>query len=620
MKIRNSNLGAVLLCASVAIPLFAIPATALSDETDDGADAPLLAEVEVSVPPQAERSKTVTVITREDTEGGHFTNLNDALFSGIPGVATSRRSETGFSGPNSGFLIRGLQGPHVPVFVDGIPIQINNHFHARVDRYSSDMIDRIEITRGPSVLKHGASAVAGVVDIYTRTPGPGVSGFVQGAYGRYDTQEVFGDIGYGWGNGSVLFSASDRLTEGPPVVGGNFADEAHDLTNLNFKFTQAINDEWSVGFRASNAVEDPEDMPFAPGVSHRRFGQDETDLVLSFDRNTANSNSLIAVHDNTLDNFNGFYTDGSLNPGTTKSFRKEDETGFLGRHTWLRAGGNTTTVGFSYVEFSDDRFSGGAEKDETHNYSAYVQASQGIGDSLRVDGGIRVTNGEDFDVDLSPEIGLVKTVSPSLAVRVRGGKAFRVPRLGDNDVNQMPTLDPEEFYHFEAGVNKRFGDGGEFDITAWWMDGDNLIVRNGFGASRFESNTGEFSHTGLEASLTYPVSEHFSMFLAATVMSLDVTTAAPQRTFDIGVEYQTGRVRANLMLRDASDNAKPSLANEDYTVLDGRFQYALTDSVDIFVDVDNITNESYVTFEGFGSLSVNVERLVMVGGRWSYGN
>ena len=616
---QHSNFPTVWLWTVVTIPLLASPVICFADEEQGGEDAPLLEQIDVTVPPQAERSRSVTVVTTAELKGKHFTNLNDALFSGIPGVATSRRSETGFSGPNSGFLIRGLQGPHVPVFVDGIPIQINNHFHARVDRYSSDMIDWMEVTRGPSVLKHGASAVGGVIDIYTRNPGKGASGYIQAAYGNYDTQEIFGDFGYGWDGGSVLFSASDRLTDGPPVEGGDFADEAHDLTNLNFKFTQVINDEWSIGFRASNAVEDPEDMPFTPDKSHRRFGQDETDFVVHLDRQTATSNSLIALHDNTLDNYNGSYTNGSLNPGTSRSFRKEDETGILGRHTWLRGAGNTTTVGFNFVKYSDDRFTGSGEKDESEFYSAYVQASQGFGDSLRVDGGVRITEGEDFDTDVSPEIGIVKTISSTLAVRARGGKAFRVPRLGDNDIDQMPTLDVEEFTHAELGINKRFGAGGEIDVTAWWMGGDNLIVRNGFGASAYETNTGEFDHSGIEAYLTYSISQHLSMFLTATVMSLEVTTSSPQNIYDLGLDYVRGRFRGNLVLRDASRNANPVLADEDYTVLDGRFQFSVTDNIDLFLDIDNITDERYVTFYGFGSKSVNVERLVMFGGRWSYG-
>ena len=590
---------------------------AINAAEDAAENAPELGVVDVETT-QRDLSQTKTVITREDTEGVHFTNMNDALFSGTPGVSTSRRSETGFGGPNSGFLIRGLQGPHVPVFVDGIPIQVNNHFHARVDRYSSDMIERMEITRGASVLDHGASAVGGVVDIYTRVPGKGFSGFVQAGYGTYSTHEVFGDFGYGWDGGSVLFSASDRLTDGPPVINGGtagiFAAEAHDLTNLNVKFTQALNDEWSVGLRASNAEEVPEHFPFATGVVQRRFGQDETDVVVHLDRKTATSNTLVALYDNTLDNFNGRYLNGVLVAGTL-SKRKEDETGILARHTMQRGGGNSTTVGFNRVKYFDNRFSGSAEKDETYHASAYVKLVQNVSDDVKVDGGVRVTKGEDFDTNFSPEIGVVKHIDSTLAVRARAGKAFRVPRLGDNDAFDMPTLDVEDFDHAEIGINKLLPNGGgELDIAAWAMKGNNLIVTIG-GRGGFQANTGEFSNKGLEVSYSRAISDHLSMYLAGTWMDLEVTTAAPQKIIDVGMRYQKGKIRADLALRSARDNAKAALADQDYTVLDGRIQYAVNDNVELFIDVDNITDTSYSTFEGFGAVSINVERLVMAGVR-----
>lgn len=74
-------------------------------------------------------------------------NMNDVLFFGIPGVNVARRSNLGFMGPNSGFRIRGLKRERVAVFVDGIPSQVNNHFHPLVDQYTPDMIERIEYTR-----------------------------------------------------------------------------------------------------------------------------------------------------------------------------------------------------------------------------------------------------------------------------------------------------------------------------------------------------------------------------------------------------------------------------------------------------------------------------------------
>ncbi len=584
-------------------------------------DIPILSAVNV-VTTQADRSKTVTVITREETKGEHFTNINDALFSGTPGVVTSRRSETGFGGPNSGFLIRGLQGPHVPVFVDGIPIQVNNHFHARVDRYSSDMIDNMEITRGPSVLKHGASAVAGAVDIYTRKPSKGYSGFIEGNYGTYDTKEVFGDFGYGWDDGSFLFSASDRLTEGPPVEGSPFAAEAHDLTNLNFKINQAINNEWSVGFRISNAKEVPEHFPFAADVSYRRFGQNETDKVVHLDRKSKNSNTLIAIHDDILDNYNGNYTNGALNTGTTLSTRKETETGILGKHTWSRGNGDSTTVGLHRVKYTDDRFEANNKKSKGSHTSAYVQSSQGFEYGIRVDGGVRVTNGSDFDTNISPEIGIIAKVNPVLTLRARTGKAFRVPRIGETDANFQSTIEPEDFTHAEVGLNRRFAS-SEFDVAVWWMGGDNLIVRTGnIGGGNTNSiydNSGKFNNRGVEALFTYKINSNVSSYLAATFMSLETENSSPQTFFDAGVEYRKDALRANLKIRDAKRNANPDLSDDDYTVLDGRVQYDLVKNTTIFANVDNISDTSYRTYyDRFSTDARNVGRLTTIGIRYSF--
>ena len=598
------------------------PVTKVEDLLDA---VPTLPAVKVETT-QADRSHTMTVITRDDTEGVHFTNMNDALFSGTPGVATSRRSETGFGGPNSGFLIRGLQGPHVPVFVDGIPIQVNNHFHARVDRYSSDMIDSMEITRGASVLKHGASAVGGAIDIYTRNPGKGVSGFFQAAAGRYDTREVYGDFGFGWDGGSVLLSASDRLTDGRTPINGFDAGtpfaEAHDLTNVNFKVNQAIDDTWSVGLRYSNAKEDPFDLNYEPGYQYFRFFQDETDFVVHLDRKTATSNTLIAYHDDTLDNSNARITDGVIDiqpPGPlSPNPRKETENGFLVRHTMLRSGGNTTTFGVHAVEYTDDRFTGSANSDETDHISAYVQLSQGLGNGIRVDGGVRVTEGDEFDTDVSPEIGIVKKVDSSFAVRARAGKAFRVPRLGDTDTSNT-LIEPEDFVHVEIGANKMFGESGVFDVAIWAMEGDNLIV----GSTGAKTNTGEFSNNGVELSVDYRVNNAISVFAAATLMSLETTSPSPQKMYDLGVEYRKDRIRANIMVRNGSDNADIRLEDSDYTVVDARIQYQVTNSVDVFVNIDNLTDTEYSTRIINGPMGARVpgaqvQQLVMLGARVKY--
>ncbi|HIM96010.1 MAG TPA: hypothetical protein EYM53_05315 [Gammaproteobacteria bacterium] len=596
-------------------------ASCLTTQVMADTDIPTLPTVEIQTT-QADQPQTFTIITRDETEGVHFTNINDAVFSGTPGVATSRRSETGFGGPNSGFIIRGLQGAHVPVFVDGIPIQVNNHNHSRTDRYSSDMAESIEIIRGPSVLKHGASAVGGVIDIYTRKPGQGTSGFIEAAMGTYNTKEVFGDVGHGWDDGSMLFSFSDRLTDGGPVVGKPFASDPHDLTNLNFKLTQAINNEWSVGFRAANTVEVPEHMPFTEGVQYSRYGQDETDLVVHLDRKTEDSNTLIAVHDDVLDNYSGKYTNGILDAGTAKT-KKMTETGVLIKHTMQRGGGNDTTFGLHSVKYTDVQAKFNNVQKGSH-ISGYIEMNQSLDDNTRITGGVRVTSSDDFDTNISPAFGMVKKIDATLALRASAGKAFRVPRIGELDKNagyndtvlpeDMEIVQPEDFTHAEIGLNKLLPGGGTFDVVAWWMRGDNLIVDEPSGDKLYKVNTGAFDNRGLEASLTRPITAHLSVFAAVTVSSLETTRSTPQTFYDIGLDYRKDSVRANLNWRDARRNSDSRLSGDDYTVLDGRVQFDLTKDTTAFITMDNIGDTSYRTYyDKWNAERFNVGRLTMVG-------
>lgn len=602
MSVTNPLATPAYFLIAIIMLLISSPRWSLAEDST-GAEAPLLEQIEVTVPPQSERSASVTIINKDAMEGKHGPNLNDVLFSGTPGVFTARRSELGFSGPNSGFFIRGLNGPRVAVFIDGIPTQVNNHFHPRVDQYSSDLIHRLEITRGPSVIKHGPSAVGGVIDIFTRNPGKGASGFIQGAGGEEDSHELLGDLGFGWSSGSVLFSGTDRKTDGQAL------GEGHDELNRNFKLSQQLNDTWTLGFRAANTREFAHDARSSdPTEVIFKFTQDLTTYVASLDRKTENSSSLIAFHYNDLET-GSFRVSGAAGRFRDRD-RIEQEQGFLAKHTWLRGGGNTVTLGFNSVEFSDENPKGSSEDDESY-FSPYIHASQAITDTVRVDGGLRFTDSSQFDTDVSPEVGIVKKLNDSLALRARAGQTFRVPRV--NEVVNNDNLDVEEFDHAEIGVNKIFhiANNIEFDAVVWWMDGDNLIVN--------DFNTGDFTHTGIETYLNIPVTNQLEVFFASTFMDLEEASNTPERTFDAGVDFRHGRWRGTLTGHQSWSNANEDL--DDYFVADARVTYKFANDLEFFVDVDNINNKRFSTFQGrFGGPVENIRRTVFVGSRYRFGN
>ena len=92
-------------------------------------------------------------------------NAAEALRS-LPGVAVGR---SGGVGNLTQVRIRGAEGNHTLVLIDGI--EANNIADGEFDfsNLSAEDIERIEVIRGPMSGLYGSNAVGGVINIITRT-------------------------------------------------------------------------------------------------------------------------------------------------------------------------------------------------------------------------------------------------------------------------------------------------------------------------------------------------------------------------------------------------------------------------------------------------------------------
>ena len=576
-------------------------------------------EIVVSVPSQAATATTQTVLSRETLEGEHAENMNDYLFSGIPSVSTSRRSNVGFSGPGAGFFIRGLTGTRVTVFVDDLPVQVNSHFHSRSDQYSPDLIDRMEVTRGPSAVLHGPSAVGGVIDIYTRTPRKGFSGFVQAEGGGMSSRQLMGDAGYGWGTGNALLSFLNWTTQAQ-VFG-----EDYDLHNINFKLTQSLTKAWKATLRLERAHEPPSNATTAnPSTVMFKFREMLDTYALSLDHQTPNSKSWAAFRLNRL-NTSSFRESGARGRFLDIA-RYENEYGAFLRHAWYRGVGSTITVGSDFVTYSDDRTNNTGTaafvKNSLSYVSPYAWASQAVGSRARLEGGLRLTHSADYHNNVAPELGVVYDLPADVALRARGGKAFRLPRVDEVKspfATRNDNLKAEDFKHEEVGANKRFGNRAEFDADVWWMRGNNLIQTIGTGVAARSVNTGRFSNHGVESTLRVGLTPEVGVSFGAALLNIDKSLSnVPQRTLDMGVDYRHVPFRGTLTARYAARNTNLRLGN--YVVADARASYQITSQLSLLADVDNITNETYATITAFAGPIQQVRRTFFAGVRATVGD
>lgn len=213
----------------------------------------------------------VTVIDEEQIEENLVTDIKD-LIRFEPGVSVptsparfgAALGTTGRDG-NSGFNIRGMGGNRVLFLTDGIRIPDAFSFgpssFGRGDYVDLDLLQSVEIVRGPASALYGSDGLAGVVSFTTRDP----SGFLDG-------DESFGArlrVGYS--------SADESWTEGASAA-GRWGDWSALAAYTHRDAHETDNQGENSALNSTRTAPNPQDMTsdavmgrlvFEPSAEHR---------------------------------------------------------------------------------------------------------------------------------------------------------------------------------------------------------------------------------------------------------------------------------------------------------------------------------------------------------------
>ena len=95
--------------------------------------------------PAEEIGASVSVVTEDDFRTYHYATVDEALRR-VPGVEIRR---SGTLGKTSSITIRGANSSQVQVLVDGVRVKSTTLGQAELSDLSPDLIERIEVIRGP---------------------------------------------------------------------------------------------------------------------------------------------------------------------------------------------------------------------------------------------------------------------------------------------------------------------------------------------------------------------------------------------------------------------------------------------------------------------------------------
>lgn len=162
----------------------------------------------------------VTVLERDEIIARQAADL-PALLSQLPGVNIARN---GGRGQNSGVFIRGGNTGHTLILVDGVRTGSATLGQASLAMIPLELIERIEVIRGPRAAWYGSDALAGVIAITTRKQqdtslnvGVGSFGLLESDVGvqqQHGALQLHANIGYSRADGFNVQPALDPDKDG----------------------------------------------------------------------------------------------------------------------------------------------------------------------------------------------------------------------------------------------------------------------------------------------------------------------------------------------------------------------------------------------------------------------
>jgi outer membrane receptor protein involved in Fe transport len=444
----------------------------------------------------------VSVITAEDIKATGTTNIVEILES-LPGVHI-RNNLFGF---RPQVTMRGANSTNTLLMVNGAPIKdlawSNGIFWKGLP---ANMVERVEVIRGPGSALFGSDASSGVINIITKTAGKISQAEAGVRAGSFDTQEAWVQHGAQWNGFDIALTADVMHTDGHrPFYGADAQTARGDVSyapghadtgwdNQDIRFSIGL-DNWRLladYTRHSNL----DTGLTGAGVLDPQTSASDRQASLALLYNNASLakdwglNAEVRYRDLEYSSGDGFqerppgyrstvsnpattYPDGQLNQQRSAERRMNFELSGVysgvedhamrigGGYVWQdlydvdhrvnygRISATTTLpAGGPLVDISNSAYAFAPEKSRSTRY-LFVQDIWGFAENWELTAGARYDDYSDFGSTTNPRLALVWQTTDRLTSKLMYGEAFREPSFLElyartSATTPNPDLKPEE--------------------------------------------------------------------------------------------------------------------------------------------------------------------------------
>lgn len=599
------------LSLAIALGLPAVAAAQSSDSTTE-LDEVIVTGTRTEVSVQ-DSLVPAQVIGRAEIERSQARSLAE-LLRGRAGIGFSNQ---GGLGKITTLNLRGTESDHVLVLIDGVRIGSATAGLPALQDLPIEQIDRVEIVRGPRSSLYGSEAIGGVIQIFTRRGGKGLSRHFRVGGGSNNLRETSGGFSYGGERGWLGADAAYQKTDGinacrgtagdpaNPFGAGCFTDEpdrdGYRNVSLNMRGGLRFGNAWTLEGNFLNAdgknefdgsfTNRSETLQQVIGGKVRYAPSDTLNVVLSVGRNKDQS-------DDYLDEmFMGFFQ--------TRRDLASLQTDFG------LAEGQLLTAGLDWqddVVKSDTEFAG-TSRDNKAGFVEY----QGTFGRHQLQASLRQDDNEQFGDHATGSLGYGLSLGKGLKLTASYATGFKAPTFNDlyYPFFSNPDLKPESSKSLNLGV-AQYADNWNWTFNVFENRVDDLVS---YDSSIFlPNNIDKARIRGAEFTFDTQIAGFDISTQLSHVDPRNHTRTTPtgdaNANYDnllarrarnsgrIDVDRRLGDFRIGTTIAGAShryDDAANRVRLAGYGTLDLRVEYAINDAWTLQARANNVFDREYET-------------------------
>jgi vitamin B12 transporter len=621
MSIYNSasRLALVLSLSFVALPSIAADSSATLEEvivtaTREPVDAGTL-------------GASFSVVDRARLEARQNPVLSDILRD-LPGLSIS---PTGPVGAQTQVRIRGAEGNHTLVLIDGIeatdPV---GNFELDFADVLTTGIERVELIRGPQSALYGSEAIGGVINILTREPVEGLDIEAMGEGGSFGTMR-FGSTVSG-GTQKLGATASVGYFDTKGISASPVGTEKDGYENLTFsgKIVARPFDGLTLGLTARRVAAETEfdEMDFVTSEVvdadllrkyDAFYGRAYGTLVL-FDE-AWTQNAAVELTDTDTDNFIEGAFDNSFEG---ERFKATYQSTVALAGTALTGAVEYEELTFKAINVDPSDPSNQRKRDDQTSLVGEWRGD--LDETLFLTLGVRHDFNSMFADETTWRAAVAYWLTSGTQIHGSYGTGVSDPTFFDrfgffpDQFQGNPDLTPEKARGWDIGVRQDFLDDRLVVDITWFSSNlrDEIISVFDFNTflTSVDNQVGKSKRNGLELTARYRLDQSLFLDFAYTWLDADdpdgireVRRARHQASASGTVRFLDGRGEATLAVNyngkqddlDFATFPASRVSLGAYTLVTLSASWQLMDGLELFGRVENLLDETYQSVLGFNT-------------------